>query len=372
MIVYRVGDSYFFNVHLALHEVMKTGKPVSFYCKDDEYDKLDWTKEPEHSLDELMTASILDLRHRYERIIFGWSGGTDSHTMYRIFKQNNIHIDEILVKASKHLGQYPEENFIWINKNHYDKETIITRYDQNDTFLRGMDCPDENWVYKNKGDLLMFGMSTAAEGVKHLIEKNHAGKKWIYIAGFEKPQIIYKNGKWYATQIDDPLRQTMGYDHVHCFFLDPLINLKQSHLLKKNVKEHINKNKLTLNDGDSAHDKYQWIIKEGYRQLALACGRDPELTHGTSHLQKIETLRYRMLHVDGEKHYKDILRNTDPTLKAYLGNQDKTALNFVKGVFNLSSEKRYVEFLNNGKYLKMKNHVLHVQGIWSKPYDIGY
>ena len=371
MLAYQVGDSYFFSVYLALNEAMKTGKQVSFYCKDADYDKLDWTKEPEQSFDELMTAHAFDLRNRHDRLILGWSGGTDSHTIYRIFKQNNIHIDEILIKTSKHLEPYPEHHFSWLKKHHYDKDTIITKWDQNDTYLRGLDCIDENWMYKNKGDLLVFGNTSVAEAVKHLIEKNHAGKKWIYITGFEKPRLVYRNGKWYSRQLDSTLRQAMGYEYIDSFFLEPLIHLKQSHLIKRAVKEKISKNKLPLYDEDWAESKWPCRTRDGYRQWAQACGRDLELTDGTSSLQKIHLEQYISLDISKESNYKEILKNPDPTLKGYLGIEDKTALNYIKGFFNIYSEKKFMEFLNNN-YLKQKNQIINISAIWSKSYDLGY
>lgn len=238
-IAYRVGSKFIYNIYPALMEAMTSGNPVEFYCRDSLYDQFNWAVEPEQSLDELMTAHALSIRSQYERVILLWSGGTDSHTIYNIFKQANIRIDEILIKASAHLAQYPDHHVDWIRANHYDPTTIITRYDQNDTALRSLDCPDEDWVWKNKGDLLMFGMSTGAEGVKHLIERNHAGKQWTAVAGFEKPRLVYRQGRWYARHLDSPLRQTMSYDHLNRFFLEPLINIKQNHLVKHAVKRHM-------------------------------------------------------------------------------------------------------------------------------------
>jgi hypothetical protein len=269
-----------------------------------------------------MSRHAHDLRNRYERLILLWSGGTDSHTIYNIFKKNNIHIDEILIKASAHLAQYPDFHVDWMRANHYDSTTIITRYDQNDTDLRQLDCPDENWVWKNKGDLLMFGMSTGAEGVKHLIERNHAGHSWTAVAGFEKPRLVYKQGRWYARHLDSPLRQTMSYDHLNRFFLEPLINIKQNHLVKHAVKKYIAQNNLPLYDGDWAEAKWPKTL-DGYRAWATACGRHYELTDGASHLQKLRSEEYFSIDISSEKSYTNLLQNPDPTLQSFLKIQNK-------------------------------------------------
>jgi hypothetical protein len=369
-IAYRVGSKYIYNIYPALMEAMTSGHKVEFYCKDSVYDQFDWTKEPEQSLDELMTAHALSLRSQYERLILLWSGGTDSHTIYNIFKRANIHIDEILIKASEHLEQYPDHHVTWMRANHWDSTTRITRYDQNDTQLRGLDCSDEDWVWKNKGDLLMFGMSTGAEGVKHVIERNHAGQHWTAIAGFEKPRLIYRQGRWWARHLDSPLRQTMSYDHLHRFFLEPLINIKQNHLVKRAVKAHIEKNNLPLYDEDWAEAKWP-RTPNGYRAWATACGRHAELSNGASHLQKIRSDQYFSIDISREKSYTDLISSPDPTLQGFLSNRDKTALNYIKGLFNLQSENKFMDFVNENQYLRQKNQLVNIRLMFSKCYDLG-
>jgi hypothetical protein len=369
-IAYRVGEKFIYNIYPALMESMTSGQPLEFYCRDQTYDQYNWTVEPKQSLDDLMTEYAWSLRNKYERLILLWSGGTDSHTIYNIFKRANIHIDEIVIKASAHLEQYPDHHVTWMKANHYDPTTIITRYDQNDTELRSIDCPDEDWVWKNKGDLLMFGMSTGAEGVKHLIERNHAGKTWTAIAGYEKPRLIYKNGKWYARHLDSPMRQTMNYDHLTLFFLEPLINIKQNHLVKHAVKKHIALNNLPLYNGDWAEAKWDKTI-DGYRGWATACGRHLELTDGASNLQKLRTNQYFKLDLSNEKSFKNLLLNPDPTLQAFLKNKNRTALTYIRGLFNLTSEKKFMNYINENQYVNKNNQLLNLKLTFSKEYDIG-
>lgn len=370
IIAYRVGSKFIYNIYPALMEAMLTGHTVEFYCRDSLYDQFDWTQEPEPTLDELMTAHAHRLRSEYERVILLWSGGTDSHTIYNIFKQAQIRIDEILIKASAHLEQYPDHHVTWMRDHHWDPTTIITRYDQNDTELRALDCPDENWVWKNKGDLLMFGMSTGAEGVKHLIERNHAGKKWIAVAGFEKPRLVYRGGRWFARHLDSPLRQTMGYDHLHRFFLDPLINIKQNHLVKHAVKKHIENQNLSLDEGDWAEAKWPRTV-DGYRAWATACGRHAELTDGASNLQKLRSDQYFSLDISKEKTYRSLAYSTDPTLKGFVDVGNTTSINYVKGLFNLASERRFMEFVHEHGYLRQTNQLVNTKLIFSKEYDLG-
>jgi hypothetical protein len=162
----------------------------------------------------------------------------------------------------------------------------------------------------------------------------------------------------------------MSYDHLNRFFLEPLINIKQNHLVKHAVKRHIAANKLPLYDGDWAEAKWPRTV-DGYRGWASACGRHLELTDGASNLQKLSSDRYFSIDVSGEKSYADLIANPDPTLQGFLKNEDKTALNYVKGLFNLQSETRFMNFVNDNQYLRQKNQLVNLQSIFSKEYDLG-
>lgn len=369
-VAYRVGDDYFNNIYLALHHSWRTAHPVALYCYDATYDQLDWQHEPDQTLEDLMLAHALDLRSRYERLILLWSGGTDSHTIYNVFATHRIRIDEILIKASPYLEQYPESHVDWMRHNHWDPTTIITRYDQNDSVLRGIDCADEEWVWKPTGDLLIFGMSTGANGVKHLIERHHAGHSWTAIAGFEKPRLVYRQGRWWARQLDVPLRQTMGYGHLTRFFLEPSIHLKQNHILRRAVIKHIADSGLPLYDGDWAEAKYPQT-QAGYHAWASACGRHSEVTLGASHLQKIRTADYWAMDISKAQDIHRIDSIGDPLLNAHLQQGDCTAVNFIKGLFNLRAESQFVRWLNESRQLREPNQLLNPEFIWSKEYDLG-
>ena len=154
------------------------------------------------------------------------------------------------------------------------------------------------------------------------------------------------------------------------FFLEPLINIKQNHLVKHAVKKHIADNNLPLHEGDWAEAKWPRTV-DGYRGWATACGRHAELTDGASNLQKLRSDQYFSLDISKEKSYNDLVTNPDPTLQAFLKNDNKTALNYIKGLFNLQSETRLVEFANQNQYLREKNQLVNPRLMFSKCYDLG-
>jgi hypothetical protein len=59
---YQVNNKQFFNVYLAYYESQQSGCPVEFYCRESEYDRYNWTQEPEQDFETLMDA-IIDI-HR--------------------------------------------------------------------------------------------------------------------------------------------------------------------------------------------------------------------------------------------------------------------------------------------------------------------
>lgn len=66
---------------------------LSFH--DDVFSKVDWKTEPEASLDNMYCRRAQQLRERYDRVILMYSGGSDSHNVFKTFFNNNIRLDEI-------------------------------------------------------------------------------------------------------------------------------------------------------------------------------------------------------------------------------------------------------------------------------------
>lgn len=370
MVAYQINGQTYNNVYLALRELWKNGGELKFYCYDHEFDRFDWTLEPEASLDFLMTQHALDLRNRYERLILLWSGGTDSHTIYNIFKRNNIHIDEIIIKAEVGSKAFPEDNHIWLRNNHWDPTTIITRYDDFDAELRLKDLADENWVWRNKGDLLKYGMTSTGDGVRFLCEKNHSGYNWKAIGGYEKPRLVYRNGRWYHRQLDIVLHPTMGHDYIEHFFFEPLIAIKQSHMVKNAVNELIKTTKQSLFNGDTAEAKWP-KTPEGYRAWSIACGRHDEVYLGVSHNQKVIHDEVLKTEISTNGSWKNIV-SADDRLKFDLAAGVQPAKNYIQGLHNLTSEFGFVRWLNDNKMLRNNaRNLIALKFTWSKEYDLG-
>jgi hypothetical protein len=209
-------------------------------------------------------------------------------------------------------------------------------------------------------------MPSCGNGVKFLCEKNHAGHKWAAITGCEKPRLIYRNGQWYSRQLDTVLRQIMGYEYLENFFLEPLIHIKQSHLVKHAVKKLIQDKNLSLYDKDWAESKWP-NTQQGYRDYARATGRHPELKEGVSFLQKQINRNIISTNTTNIE-----ISSFETTLVKLYYDQDTVAKNFVHGLKNLHSETRFVNFLNEN-FLEdpHSNELINTKSIWSKEYLLG-
>jgi hypothetical protein len=372
MVSYQVRGQKFNNIYLALHYCWKHGGEVEFYCYDYEFGQHDWSIEPEASIDLLMSTHAENLRSKYQRLILLWSGGTDSHTIYNVFKHNNIHLDEIIVKADATEGSiFPESNHVWLRNNHWDPTTIITRYDNHDTQLRLLDLPDEDWVWRNKGDLLKYGMTSTGDGVRFLCEKNHAGYSWKAIGGYEKPRLVHRKGHWFHRQSALVLQPTMGHDYIEHFFFEPLIAIKQSHMVKNAVKKLLQHTKSPLYDNDWAEAKWPKTAG-GYRAWANACGRHDEVDLGISHYQKVvnENLSKTEINLTGD--WQKLDNTADVRLQHDLLEHNQAAVNYVKGFYNLTSEFGFNKYLHDKGWLKHSQTCFtQLDFLWSKEYDLG-
>jgi hypothetical protein len=101
------------NVYETQLDALKSGKQCRFYFHEDVFDKVDWTKQPIESLDELYKRRAEYIRDTNEHVMLCYSGGEDSTKALETFYYNNIHIDEILV-----VGAFSEDSHYGSDENH--------------------------------------------------------------------------------------------------------------------------------------------------------------------------------------------------------------------------------------------------------------
>ena len=368
---YQVGTKSINNPYLALHESWKTGNKLHFYLNEFEYDQYNWTQEPESSLDFLMRDYALHLRDKHEILILNYSGGTDSHTIYNIFKQNKIHIDEIVIKTDKSSKHLPAETADWVRKNHWDPTTVITEIDNYDEDLKLAEVNNEEWLLNNKGYFNFYGVDPVGGGMIRRHSDNYGGKDWRVITGVEKPRLVYRNNRWYHRQLSMTFDSSMGEEHNILFFMDPLIAIKQAHLCKKAVKNLITSKNLPLYDGDWAEAKWEKNVT-GYRDWCNGTGRHEELFVGVSQSQKVTNEILLTENFTRNGSWRNLGETKDQHLWGHLDGGSKIAENYVKGFNSLTSEFGFAEWLKDNGWLRGSEKELRkLNFIWSKEYDLG-
>lgn len=94
---YQVGDMTFANKHQALVYSTKNNIPVQYHWFDQAFDNFDRSTLGTRNLMDLYLQRAQQLRDSYDYLILNYSGGSDSWNILRIFLDNNIKLDHIMV-----------------------------------------------------------------------------------------------------------------------------------------------------------------------------------------------------------------------------------------------------------------------------------
>lgn len=258
------GEEYYSKIQACLRSV-ELNKPVKWHFNDDVFSSIDWTVEPEESLDQLYDKRARELREKYDYIILSYSGGADSHNIYESFRRQGLKIDEFMVNTLTDASK----NFVNVNRNNLSSSDApesehqlhllprlaeiardmptakITVYDMSQTLFDSLGNADESWVLKMKEGLNPIGITRFNylyfKDAKMTLDK---GKSVAVIVGVEKPRTYIRNGKIYFRFIDRSANINT-IDHyfddytnttVEYFYWAPesaRMLVKQGHVIKK-------------------------------------------------------------------------------------------------------------------------------------------
>jgi len=372
---YRVGQKRFVNMFLAYYECYQTNQQLYCYLEEEDFDKIDWKKEPELDFETLMDIKAKHLREKYDVLIFYWSGGTDSHTLWNVFKRNNIHIDRIVVLSDPKSERHPQWLFDWISKNHYDPKTVCYNYKQYEVQThRSFDSP--HWFTKDTVTVPLFQRVNPSADDYKLCSEWYPGKNFVMISGHEKPDLVFNNNTWYTRFDVRAFRQCMGLPALEAFFVDPILQCKQSHVFKRSIKAKFP----NIKNGDTALRLYNIDTPSRtalqYHEYATAHGRHRELRPGQSHIQKLGMVeQYQLiLNTTGDVYQLADSSTSDSSgtkfLTEHLKARDRRALNYIKGLQELTHDHGFMEYMNKN-VLSRPNRLMTNRAIFSKAYDIG-
>jgi hypothetical protein len=192
------------NKHLVMWYEKSYGTKAKFVYRD--YDLLkDNLKNTTIDLDHYYHLDFLKyLRSRYKTVKLLYSGGTDSATILDMAYLNNIMIDDTITLFIEdiNLPSNSEQKNIAIpglekyksiiGKSHMVKigyDVIETHFKDHYSFFSSpCDCN------------FPVGFSAAKYGP---LEEYQSGNDTCIISGIDKPEIVFYNGRWYATMIDN-------------------------------------------------------------------------------------------------------------------------------------------------------------------------
>lgn len=256
---YKVGSEEFISKLSAIEHSQKTGKHIEWIFNDSFFEKYDWSKEPEESLQSLYKQRAQRIRNSYDYVVIFYSGGADSHNVLCSFLHNDIPIDEICVchysevegKDSYWTGEIlltalPDINYIRSHK----KSIKITFLDTTKYFEKIYTGDNRwDWIYQMNTTLSPnnYVRSFIREINKHYQKIIDSGKKMCFVYGCDKPRIEFKNNR-YGLYFQDFIDSTISprtaildrpWENDECFYwsVDAVeILSKQAHTLVKFLK----------------------------------------------------------------------------------------------------------------------------------------
>lgn len=254
---YIVNDKIFYDKISAIIHANQTLADIQWDYGNHVFYSLDWTKEPDITLDELYRQRAQQLRDKYDYIIVFCSGGADSTNVLYSFLKNDIHVDEVYAGAPISAIKEDQINASDLSAANNGSETVLTQI----PLLKKVqsEYPDLKITINDYVDLIMSykeddWMLTASdwmhpstraryslEKFDHIKKLIEAGKKVACIYGSNKPNVVLLNHN-FICNIDD-----IGINVARPAFNDlpcaleafyttpdfPLIAVKQAHAVIK-------------------------------------------------------------------------------------------------------------------------------------------
>ena len=232
--------------------------------------------EPQQSMKDLCEKRARQIRETNNYVKLWFSGGCDSTYMLNTFVENKIHIDEILCMKSGLADADWEIDQVAIpylesikDKISNTKITVKTPSMNDYKQFYSNNYWFEN--YKNSGRNSKAFMGIRINEHLEAIKQHDVEKGTVNVFGLDKPFLNYVNGEWFAFFLDSNIQQQVGTEYnTYCSFYngDPLIFIKQCHMLKRGIESRIE----NVNDYNKVclyADRYQNIFNESIGRIGF-------------------------------------------------------------------------------------------------------
>lgn len=257
---YQVGDKTFVQKVEAIYEANRTKQDYTWNFHNELFNAIDWTVEPETSVNEFYKIRAQQLRDNYDYIILFFSGGPDSTNVAYSFLKNGIHIDEIVAGApvsglndwkdstnpvaantisETRLVQIPELQEL--SKNYPNVKITIHDYFQDMLMYK-----TDEWLWKSGGYIhptFRARYSLDRPEYDYLRKLADSGKKIALVYGIDKPTIVEENHEYLCLIRDIVVNNGFqALDHpnatVELFYYTPdlpLLMIKQAHVAARYI-----------------------------------------------------------------------------------------------------------------------------------------
>lgn len=356
---YLVGDQAVHNQLEAsrLDHVTKAGR--RFYIYEKQYDSVDWTQEPAVDYDTMCQDRALQLRQKWKKLCLLFSGGSDSSDILRIFLENKIPLDELIIFRHIHnpVRRYEADHYkIPLARWYCEQQPGLT--------YRVYDITESNYQqdYRNPDWLEGEGKMSAQMGMSSwlfndMLENNRsysAEHNVGYINGLEKARLWIDNGSWYMRQIDKIFEyQSLQETSIEFFYLAPDMPefyVKQCWMLINYLESKYSDidSSFIQRLYDSKNPLYQELVAGSNRKYYLdALSRTPSrIRDGTDKIKYIDNdPGNQKLLADAASqnwkcvdHYSDILAQLRKN-ESYLFNQGEP----LKGIIGTYGKSYYIK-----------------------------
>jgi hypothetical protein len=216
----------FYNKLKAIEENLNNNSPIQFNVPQ-QYLDYDFSKKPEKSLYELCTQQAKQLRDRYETINLFYSGGCDSHYILKIFIDNNIKLDKIIMVKSG------------FKKADYEISDRALPFAKKLDIAFEVKQPSMEY-YKKYYMSDSPGVRTQHEHWHHFRLNNHyenvkgTSSNTLNIFGKEKSKLCHIDDHWYTYFLDVEVTAQPG--QFNFFIENPEIYSRQCHMLIEQIK----------------------------------------------------------------------------------------------------------------------------------------
>lgn len=252
---WKANDKYFDVKVNAILEAQSNDSEVTFHYNDQWWDQVDWTVEPNESLEELYLKRARDLRNKYKTLILRFSGGADSMNIIKTFVDNNIKIDVIIVNeycellnADRFVIPSSAEKIIITMPfiRELQKQGVEFEFlEVDNSILFPMLGDNVDWIFRFNMPRFLLVEFSSPRTVLHPKLQQYNNPDTCIISGVDKPQVWCRHNKIWTFEMPDITQVLCDPGHSHIvqepFYQSadlPELVVKQCHVVKSYMKTH--------------------------------------------------------------------------------------------------------------------------------------